>query len=276
VGMTKPAALPSLPPLPTPSTGLSPPPPHSADLTAHCDDRLRTLPRPYTQHRRWANGRILPSQPTRLTSRASSHRYRSIFLCAVTLFFMGANFHLDERLCGGSLAGGIDGRRRAQAGTSYMYDAAAGVGAGTGAGARLGSYKYGSDPVQAEGRGAGAAAALDVEENPICALTGWLSLVGMFIYLVSFGLGMSPIPWALNAELYPLGVRSICVGIATAANWITNFVVAATFLSLLEVLGPAITFWVYGSFAAAGFVWLSFTMPETAGKSLEEIEEIFR
>jgi amino acid transporter len=186
---------------------------------------------------------------------------------------MGANFYLDELLCGGSLAGGTTSRRRAQAGTSYMYDAAAGAGAGDGA--RLGSYEYGSDQVQPEGSGAGSASGLGLEEHPICALTGWLSLVGMFLYLVSFGLGMSPIPWALNAELYPLGVRSICVSIATATNWISNFVVSATFLSLEDLFGPARTFWLYGTVAAAGFVWLYFTMPETAGKSLEEVEQLF-
>jgi hypothetical protein len=186
---------------------------------------------------------------------------------------MGANFYLDAQLCGGSLASGTSDRRRAQASTSYVYDASAVVDASTDA--RLGSYEDSPDPLLAAGSGADSPAAPGAEENPICAMTGWLSLVGMFFYLVSFGLGMSPIPWALNAELYPLGVRSLCVGIATATNWMSNFVVSATFLSLEEALGPANTFWLYGSVAAAGFVWLYSAMPETAGKSLEEIEQLF-
>jgi len=165
---------------------------------------------------------------------------RSIFLCAVTLFFMGANFFVDQHFCDGALADG--GRRRAQEIASASLD---------------------------------SSTASD-KESAVCALTGWFSLVGMVFYLISFGLGMSPIPWALNAELYPLGVRSICVGIATATNWISNFVVAATFLSLEEMLGPAGTFSLYGGFALCGFFWLWWRMPETAGKSLEEIEELFR
>ena len=54
----------------------------------------------------------------------------------------------------------------------------------------------------------------------------------MVLYLLLFGLGMSPIPWAINSEIYPMRVRSACVGIGTMANWIANFVVSATFLSL--------------------------------------------
>jgi len=97
----------------------------------------------------------------------------------------------------------------------------------------------------------------------------------MVLYLLAFGLGMSPIPWTVNSEIYPLSVRSLCVGIATATNWTVNFVVAASFLSLEQAMGAAATFWMYGAFAAAGLVWLWFALPETANKSLEEIEKLF-
>ena len=50
---------------------------------------------------------------------------------------------------------------------------------------------------------------------------------------------MSPIPWTVNSEIYPLSVRSLCVGIATATNWTVNFVVAASFLSLEQAMGAA-------------------------------------
>ena len=63
-------------------------------------------------------------------------------------------------------------------------------------------------------RGGGAYATL-------CNFKGWFSIGGMVIYLLCFGVGMSPVPWALNAEIYPMRVRTVCMGIATASNWVS-------------------------------------------------------
>jgi len=109
----------------------------------------------------------------------------------------------------------------------------------------------------------------------LCDAKGVVLVLGMVSYLLCFGVGMSPVPWALNAELYPLKVRTTCVAIATAANWITNFIVAATFLSLQDAVGAPGTFWLYGVMAVLGGVWLCATMPETANRSLEQIERSF-
>ena len=57
---------------------------------------------------------------------------------------------------------------------------------------------------------------------------------------------------------------------------VMNFIVAATFLSLQDLVGKPGAFWLYGSVAVLGVVWLCLTMPETSGRSLEQIEEIFR
>ena len=93
-------------------------------------------------------------------------------------------------------------------------------------------------------------------------------------YLLAFGIGMSPIPWTINAEIYPMKVRTACVAIGTGCNWVSNFIVAATFLSLTEVSRPG-AFWLYGGVALLGGAWLYASMPETAGCSLEQIEKLF-
>jgi MFS family permease len=110
---------------------------------------------------------------------------------------------------------------------------------------------------------------------PVCRATTLLSILGMVVYLLAFGLGMSPIPWALNAEIYPMHVRSQCVAIGTGCNWVANFAVAATFLSLQDAVTPAGAFWLYGGIALAGGVWLAAVLPETAGRSLEQIQRLF-
>ena len=111
--------------------------------------------------------------------------------------------------------------------------------------------------------------------SKLCELKSALTLGGLVLYLLAFGIGMSPIPWALNAELYPMRVRATCVALGTTANWVTNFIVAATFLSLQTAVGSPAAFWLYGSVALLGAVWLYITMPETAGRSLEQIERLF-
>ena len=109
----------------------------------------------------------------------------------------------------------------------------------------------------------------------LCDAKGYVTVGAMVLYLLCFGIGMSPVPWAINSEIYPLRVRTACVGIATAANWITNFIVAATFLSLQDLVTKPGAFWLYGGVAVLGAIWLWRAMPETAGRSLEQIEAIF-
>lgn len=113
---------------------------------------------------------------------------------------------------------------------------------------------------------------------------GWLALGGMCMYLLAFGVGMSPMPWVVNAEIYPLGERSIANGIATSANWVSNFVVSATFLDLAKALStnrkcpdqhPDGAFFLYAGIALIGLIVLAFTMPETRGKTLEQMDELF-
>lgn len=109
----------------------------------------------------------------------------------------------------------------------------------------------------------------------ICSLSSSLSLGAMALYLLSFGVGMAPVPWAISAEIYPMKVRSACIAIGTAGNWMANVLVAATFLSLQELVSRPGAFWVYGSFALVGFGWLGWCLPETKGKTLEQIQYLF-
>lgn len=110
-------------------------------------------------------------------------------------------------------------------------------------------------------------------------------IVCVMLYLFSFGLGMSPVPWTVNAEIYPLSVRAQCITCSTATNWLNNFVVAATFLSLATALSthrddpsdhPDGVFWLYATFLIVGFMCLYWTMPETNGLTLEQIGGLFK
>jgi SP family galactose:H+ symporter-like MFS transporter len=102
-----------------------------------------------------------------------------------------------------------------------------------------------------------------------------LAVIALMVYVGSFAISLGPIFWILNAEIYPLKARGHAAGVGTMANWTSNFVVSLTFLPLLNELGSAPTFWLY---AAVGVFTIFFCLrfvPETKGKQLEEIEQIW-
>ena len=103
----------------------------------------------------------------------------------------------------------------------------------------------------------------------------WLSLVALFIYIMFFAPGMGPLPWTVNSEIYPTWARSTAIAIATATNWIFNLFVSLTFLTFADVLGQPVTFGFYAGLGVVGLCFVIFLVPETRGRTLEEMEELF-
>ncbi|KAF4036857.1 Sugar (and other) transporter [Phytophthora infestans] len=104
---------------------------------------------------------------------------------------------------------------------------------------------------------------------------GWVVFVTLFIYLACFASGMGCMPWTINAEIYPLHVRSFALSIATSVNWLFNLFVSFTFLTVVDTFEPYGAFWLYASFALLGLAYLWRRLPETKGLELEEIQGIF-
>jgi sugar porter (SP) family MFS transporter len=100
----------------------------------------------------------------------------------------------------------------------------------------------------------------------------WVAVITLMLYVASFAISLGPVFWLLIAEIYPLNVRGIAEGTAAATNWAANLLVSITFLSLLEALGPSKTFWLYGVLAIASWFFSYYLVPETRGKTLEQIE----
>lgn len=110
---------------------------------------------------------------------------------------------------------------------------------------------------------------------PTSEATGYLTLCAMVAYIAFFAYSLGPIAWLINSEIYPLRVRGRANGIATCANWITNFLVTFTFLPLISLIGKSGTFWLYGIVGIFGLWFIIKLVPETKNKSLEKIEDFF-
>ena len=104
----------------------------------------------------------------------------------------------------------------------------------------------------------------------------YIAIGGLGIYVACFAFGLGPIFWLLISEIYPLKVRGAAMNAVTVTNWTMNLIVAVTFLSLVSLLGHALTFWLYGVIAIVAWIFFYKLVPETKGKSLEQIEEHWR
>ncbi len=91
-------------------------------------------------------------------------------------------------------------------------------------------------------------------------------------YCVAFGMGLGPVMWTLISEIYPTKIRGKAMSLATLSVWGANWLVAITFLTLLNQAGAANTFWLYGIVSAGAMVFCYFFIPETKGRTLEQIE----
>ncbi|XP_067935348.1 proton myo-inositol cotransporter-like isoform X2 [Watersipora subatra] len=103
----------------------------------------------------------------------------------------------------------------------------------------------------------------------------WMAILGMVFYLASFSPGMGPMPWTINSEIYPLWARGFGNALATFTNWAFNLLISMTFLSLSEAITRQGAFYLYASFGVVGCIFFFLFLPETKGRTLEEMESLF-
>ena len=104
------------------------------------------------------------------------------------------------------------------------------------------------------------------------AALAWLTPLSLAGYVGFFAVGLGPVFWLLISEIFPLSVRGRAMSVATLANWAANLAVTLTFLDLIGGLGPVGTFLAYAVLTLAALVFTARLVPETKGRSLEQIE----
>ena len=109
------------------------------------------------------------------------------------------------------------------------------------------------------------------------SMAGIIALVLIFVAIIAFAFSLGPLVWLVISEIFPAGVRSACVGIATSANWVGAFLVALFSLTVLEnkTMGTTAVFWLFAGSNVVAILFILMRLPETKGVKLERIEEFF-
>lgn len=103
---------------------------------------------------------------------------------------------------------------------------------------------------------------------------GWGAVSMAFLFVLIYGVTYAPLGWALPTEVFPSAMRSKGVALSTATNWLCNFIVGVVTPPMLESWGFG-TYIFFGAWCALAVVWAWFLVPETKGKTLEQMEEVF-
>ena len=103
---------------------------------------------------------------------------------------------------------------------------------------------------------------------------GWPMLILVLAAIGCYGMSLAPVTWVVISEIFPNRIRGAAMSVAVSSLWIACFILTYTFPLLNKGLGPAGTFWLYASICVFGFVFIFFRLPETKGKTLEDIERI--
>ncbi len=101
---------------------------------------------------------------------------------------------------------------------------------------------------------------------------GLIVVIPVLAAIACYSFSLAPVTWVLISEIFPNRIRGAAVSVAVSALWIACFILTYTFPVLDRAMGPAITFWLYSAICAGGFLFILLCVPETKGKTLEQIE----
>lgn len=103
---------------------------------------------------------------------------------------------------------------------------------------------------------------------------GWIPLSSLLLFIVVFSIGLGPIPWMLAGEMFSPEIKGFASGVAVSLNWIQTFLVTRFFRQLTIVIGGGFTFWIFTVVCVIGMLFVLLIVPETKGKSLQEIQDL--
>ena len=141
--------------------------------------------------------------------------------------------------------------------------------------------RWGRKPLMITGAVGMAIAMFGLGLSLYLSMDGMLSLVFMLMYVAAFALSWGPVVWVLLSEIFPNNVRSTAMAIAVATQWICNYLVSWSFpilnnnQYLVSAFNHGFAYWIYGAMSVIAAIIIYMLLPETKGKSLEEMEALW-
>ncbi|XP_047525558.1 facilitated trehalose transporter Tret1 isoform X1 [Pieris napi] len=115
---------------------------------------------------------------------------------------------------------------------------------------------------------------LQENDSPVVETISFLPILSLVVFIVTYCWGLGPLPWAVMSELFPIEVKAAASPIATAFCWVMSFLVTRYFPTISSSLGMFVGFWIFGVCSVFAFFFTLFVVPETKGKSFQEIQEM--
>lgn len=104
-------------------------------------------------------------------------------------------------------------------------------------------------------------------------VSGWPMLLLVVLAIACYAMSLAPVVWVVLSEIFPVRIRGMAMALSTFFLWVASFLLTYTFPILNEAVGAAGIFWLYGGICLAGFLFIRAKLPETKGKTLEELEK---
>ncbi|CAH0597623.1 unnamed protein product [Chrysodeixis includens] len=112
------------------------------------------------------------------------------------------------------------------------------------------------------------------QHSPVVEKISFLPVLSLILFIVTYCWGLGPLPWAVMSELLPIEVKAIASPIATAFCWVLSFLITRYFSAIAAAAGMGPTFFIFGGCCVVAFFFTLFLVPETKGKSFQEIQDM--
>lgn len=111
-------------------------------------------------------------------------------------------------------------------------------------------------------------------KSPLIVHLNWLPICSICVYIIAYSIGLGPIPWVLISEIFTTETKATASSLSGAMSWLIAFIVTKFFSNMTNTLGESVTFFVFAVFAAICTIFIITVIPETKGKSFNEIQRL--
>lgn len=106
----------------------------------------------------------------------------------------------------------------------------------------------------------------------VVAQISWLPVVALVIFISTYSVGWGPLPWAMMGEMFASNVKAKASSVTVSLCWILSFIITKFSTNIIESFGNYVVFWLFDAFCILSILFTVFLLPETKGKSLQEIQ----